>query len=76
MLAWGVLVARPAHAYLDPSTGGMLISALVGLLASLGLVLKTSWYRVRGLFRRGDQRSMDRILRPEDSVERERHADP
>lgn len=55
-----LVVAPPAHAYLDPSTGSMIISALVGLLASLGLVLKSSWYRVRGLFGRRD--------RPRDAV--------
>ena len=59
VLIWVLVVAPPAHAYLDPSTGSMIISALVGVIASLGLVLKSSWYRVRALFGRGDRRSSD-----------------
>ena len=55
-LVWLLVMAPPARAYLDPSTGGMIVSALVGLLASLGLALKTYWYRVRALLRRRDRR--------------------
>ena len=61
-LVWLLVMAPPARAYLDPSTGGMLVSALVGLLASLGLALKTYWYRVRALLRRRDRRVQDREL--------------
>ena len=32
---WLLAVATPAHAYLDPSTGSMILSAVVGLLATL-----------------------------------------
>jgi len=48
-------VATPAQAYLDPSTGSMILSAIVGLLATLGLALKTYWYRLRAFFRRGER---------------------
>jgi hypothetical protein len=41
-----------AQAYLDPTTGSMLISAIVGLFASLVLALKTYWYRIKAFFRR------------------------
>jgi hypothetical protein len=61
-LVWLLVMAPPARAYLDPSTGGMLVSSLVGLLASLGLALKTYWYRVRALLRRRDRRVQDREL--------------
>lgn len=49
-----VLVVLPlqAHAYLDPTTGSMLISAIVGLFASLVLAIKTYWYRIKSFFRR------------------------
>ena len=40
-----------AFAYLDPTTGSMIISAIVGLLASLVLAIKTYWYRLKTLFR-------------------------
>lgn len=49
-----LIVAPRAQAYLDPSTGSMVISAIVGVFASIALALKTYWYRIRGWFRRGD----------------------
>lgn len=55
----GVLTAYTpaAHAYLDPSTGSMIISAIVGLFASIALALKTYWYKIRSFFRRGGDAS-------------------
>ena len=52
-----VLATLPlqAHAYLDPTTGSMLISAIVGLFASLVLALKTYWYRIKSFFKRKPQ---------------------
>ena len=41
-----------ALAYLDPTTGSMLISAIVGLFASLVLAIKTYWYRIKAFFKR------------------------
>jgi hypothetical protein len=40
-----------ALAYLDPTTGSMLISAIVGLFASLVLAIKTYWYRIKAFFK-------------------------
>lgn len=47
-----VLYSSSLHAYLDPSTGSMVVSALVGIFASIALALKTYWYRIRNLLRR------------------------
>jgi NADH:ubiquinone oxidoreductase subunit K len=44
-------LASPAYAYLDPGTGSMLVSAVIGVAAAVGLALKMFWYRVTGLFR-------------------------
>ena len=44
-------LAPPAHAYLDPATGSLIISALIGLLAAIALALKMFWYRVVDLVR-------------------------
>ena len=48
-----VLMLTPvsAFAYLDPTTGSMIISAIVGLFASLVLAIKTYWYRIKGFFK-------------------------
>jgi hypothetical protein len=45
-------LAPAADAYLDPSTGSLIISAIVGLLATIGLTVKTWWYKLKSLFRR------------------------
>jgi hypothetical protein len=43
--------ASPAWAYLDPGTGSMLVSAVIGVVAAIGLGAKMFWYRLVGLFR-------------------------
>ena len=47
-----LLMPLSALAYLDPTTGSMLISAIVGLFASLALAIKTYWYRIKAFFKR------------------------
>ena len=50
-----LMLAPPAWAYLDPSTGSMILSAIVGLFATLALAVKTYWYKLKSLFRRDTQ---------------------
>ena len=47
-----VLFAQPAWAYLDPGTGSMIISAIVGLFATAALAIKTYWYKLKSFFRK------------------------
>ena len=47
-----LLMPLSALAYLDPTTASMLISAIVGLFASLALAIKTYWYRIKAFFKR------------------------
>ena len=56
-LIWVIMITLllapvSALAYLDPTTGSMLISAIVGLFASLVLAIKTYWYRIKSFFKR------------------------
>jgi hypothetical protein len=51
MLLAFLSTASPAYAYLDPGTGSMLVSAVIGVAAAVGLALKMFWYRIVGLFR-------------------------
>ena len=44
-------ITSPAHAYLDPGTGSMLLSAIIGVAAAVGLALKLFWYRLVGALR-------------------------
>ena len=39
--------APVAFAYLDPSTGSMILSAVVGIFATLVLAIKTYWYKLK-----------------------------
>jgi hypothetical protein len=50
VLALAAGFAQPAFAYLDPSTGGMIISAILGLFATIGLAMKTYWYKLKNFF--------------------------
>ncbi len=39
-----ILIPTPAYAYLDPGTGSMLVSAIIGIMASLFFSLKKFYY--------------------------------
>lgn len=52
-LAFFVCFPPSAFAYLDPSTGSMVVSAIVGIFASIALAVKTYWYKIKGFFKRG-----------------------
>lgn len=41
-----------AHAYLDPGTGSMLLSALIGIAATMFFMVKTFYYKAAGIFYR------------------------
>ena len=47
-----VMLAPEAWAYLDPSTGSMILSAIVGMFATAALAVKTYWYKLKALFRK------------------------
>jgi hypothetical protein len=44
-------IASPVWAYLDPGTGSMLVSAVIGVAAAVGLGVKMFWYRLVVFFR-------------------------
>ncbi len=51
MLLLMVLTTSPAHAYLDPASGSMILQVIVAALAGVAITLKAFWHRIRGLFR-------------------------
>ena len=51
-----LLVSPGVFAYLDPTTGSMVISAIVGIFASIALALKTYWYKIKGFFKRNQKK--------------------
>ena len=56
LLAISMLLISPAaFAYLDPSTGSMVVSAIVGIFASIALAMKTYWYKIKRLLKRNSK---------------------
>jgi len=43
----------------------MVVSAIVGIFASIALALKTYWYKVKAFFRRGSKRDSSAGEAPE-----------
>ena len=54
-----LLVSPSALAYLDPSTGSMVVSAIVGIFASIALAVKTYWYKIKGWFKKDTKQESD-----------------
>ena len=46
-----VVLERPAAAYLDPGTGSMLLQALLGGVAAVGVIARLYWHRLAAVFR-------------------------
>jgi hypothetical protein len=40
------------QAYLDPGTGAMIVSAIIGIFASVILGVKTFWYKIKRIFKK------------------------
>lgn len=59
VLAACLSITSPAYAYLDPGTGSMLVSAVIGVAAAVALAVKMFWYRLVGLFRGKKPRTVE-----------------
>ena len=44
------ITAAPAHAYLDPGTGSMILQIVIGAVAGALLAVKAYWYKVSTYF--------------------------
>ena len=45
-----IALPRSAHAYLDPTSGSILLQVLLGGVAGAALALKLFWHRIQALF--------------------------
>ena len=45
-------LSAPAHAYIDPATGSIILQAAIGAVAGATLFFRTSLYRMKALFSR------------------------
>ena len=43
-------VALPAHAYLDPASGSLLLQMILGGVAGIALAVKLYWHRLLAFF--------------------------
>jgi hypothetical protein len=55
----------PHFAYLDPATGTLIISAIVGFFAAVALLIKNFWYKIKGFFGGKEQPQVDQAGEPE-----------
>ena len=44
-------ISEHTTAYLDPGTGTMVISAIIGIFATIALGIKTFWYKIIRIFK-------------------------
>lgn len=45
-------LSAPAHAYIDPATGSIILQAAIGAVAGATLFFRTSLYKLKTLFSR------------------------
>jgi hypothetical protein len=45
--------ATPAHAYLDPGTGSIVLQAVIATIAAAAVAIRLYWGRLKSLFTRG-----------------------
>jgi len=46
-----IVIISPTFAYLDPGTGSMIVSAIIGVVATFVFMLKGFFFKLIGLFR-------------------------
>jgi hypothetical protein len=41
------LTTLPAHAYLDPGSGSLIIQSVIGAIAAIGVTMKLYWHKIK-----------------------------
>ncbi len=54
-IALSIAVPRPAYAYLDPGTASIMLQAVVGAFAVVGIYFRKYIYRFFSLFKRAEK---------------------
>ncbi len=45
-----IVFSTPSYAYVDPGTGSIIISAIVGFFAGIGFFIKKYYYKIKNIF--------------------------
>lgn len=62
VFAFLALTATNAHAYIDPGTGSVVTTAILGFFAAIGYTFRKYFYRIKDMFsskKTDDQRDID-----------------
>ena len=59
-----ITLSSSAHAYLDPGSGSMLLSIVVGIVISVWFYSKSIFYKIGGIFRK---KSLDNSINSEEN---------
>ena len=62
----GLMWVTPAYAYLDPSTGSIIIQSAIAAIAGAYFVIKTYWYRIKDYFSRKNTNEPNDLNKEED----------
>ena len=54
-----VIQITPVAGYLDPNLGAMILSAVIGVFATLSLAIKGFWYKITSPFRKKKDNSSE-----------------
>jgi len=54
-----MVIISPSFAYLDPGTGSMIVSAIIGAVATVAFVFKGFFFKLTGMFRKKEDRKND-----------------
>ena len=52
-----LLLPAPAHAYIDPNSGSLILQVVLGGVAGLAVIAKLYWHKILGMLglRKGDR---------------------
>ena len=55
-----IIFTNPAHAYIDPGTGSMIVQAVIAAVAAVSVSIGIFWRRIRSFFDRLFGRNHDK----------------
>ena len=58
VLSISLATSGPAHAYIDPGAGSIMLQGIIAALAGVGVVLKLFWSKIKSLFGMGLKRML------------------